>query len=102
MISTAEKRFIEIGPEVGNQVVVERGLGRGETVVTEGYHKITPGNLKSEKPYTLGFIIKQVSQQIQVHGFSNENPCTCICWDTCAINSSALLDFGLYIIFRCV
>lgn len=32
-------------------------------------------NLKSEKPYTLGFIIKQVSQQIQVHGFSNENYC---------------------------
>lgn len=48
--STAEKRFIEIGPEVGNQVVVERGLGRGETVVTEGYHKITPGVLVIQEP----------------------------------------------------
>lgn len=48
--STAEKRFIEIGPEVGNQVVVERGLVRGETVVTEGYHKITPGVLVIQEP----------------------------------------------------
>lgn len=48
--STAEKRFIEIGPEVGNQVVVERGLGMGEMVITEGYHKITPGVLVVQEP----------------------------------------------------
>lgn len=43
--STVEKRFIETGPEVGNRVVVERGLGMGETIITEGYHKLTPGVL---------------------------------------------------------
>lgn len=52
--STTEKRFIETGPEVGNRIVVERGLGLGETVITEGYHKITPGVLviqeTAEKP----------------------------------------------------
>lgn len=43
--STAEKRFIETGPEVNNHIVVERGLGPGELVVVEGYHKLTPGAL---------------------------------------------------------
>lgn len=43
--STAEKRLIETGPEFGNFVVVERGLGPDEPVVTEGYHKLTPGVL---------------------------------------------------------
>ncbi|WP_018335968.1 efflux RND transporter periplasmic adaptor subunit [Butyricimonas synergistica] len=43
--STAEKRFIEIGPEVNNTTVVERGLGADELVVVEGYHKLTPGAL---------------------------------------------------------
>lgn len=43
--STAEKRLIETGPEFGNYVVVERGLGPDEMVVTEGYHKLTPGVL---------------------------------------------------------
>ncbi|MDR0981921.1 MAG: efflux RND transporter periplasmic adaptor subunit [Culturomica sp.] len=41
--STAERRFIEIGPEVNNKVVVERGLSEGEIIVTEGYHKLSPG-----------------------------------------------------------
>lgn len=41
--STAERRFIELGPEIQNHVVVERGLSAGENVVTEGYHKLTPG-----------------------------------------------------------
>ena len=39
--SIVEKRFIETGPEVGNNVIVERGLVRGERIVTEGYHKLT-------------------------------------------------------------
>lgn len=38
-----ERRFIELGPEVGNQVVVERGLAANENIVTEGFHKLTPG-----------------------------------------------------------
>ena len=41
--STAEKRFIELGPEFGNYVVAERGIAAGENIVTEGYHKLTPG-----------------------------------------------------------
>ena len=41
--SIAERRFIELGPEFGNNVVVERGLIPGEMLVTEGYHKLIPG-----------------------------------------------------------
>lgn len=41
--STAEKRFVELGPELGNNVVVERGIAPGEIIVTEGYHKLVPG-----------------------------------------------------------
>lgn len=41
--STVERRFIELGPEFDNNVVVERGLASGEMVVSEGYHKLTPG-----------------------------------------------------------
>ena len=41
--SVAERRFIELGPEFGNNVIVERGIVPGEQIVTEGYHKLTPG-----------------------------------------------------------
>ena len=41
--STVERRFIELGPEFGNHVVVERGLVPNEQLVTEGYHKLNPG-----------------------------------------------------------
>ena len=41
--SVAEKRFVELGPEIQNNVVVERGLAAGEMIITEGYHKLTPG-----------------------------------------------------------
>lgn len=43
--SIAEKRFVQTGPELGNRVVIERGLGENEQVVIEGYHKLTPGIL---------------------------------------------------------
>ena len=42
-VSVAERRFIEIGPEFKNDVIVERGLAPGELIVTEGFHKLTPG-----------------------------------------------------------
>jgi membrane fusion protein (multidrug efflux system) len=42
--STVERRFIEIGPEINNNIVVERGLSAGEFIVTEGYHKLNPGD----------------------------------------------------------
>lgn len=38
-----ERRFIELGPETGNKVVVERGLLPGEQIVVEGYHKLAHG-----------------------------------------------------------
>ncbi len=41
--STVERRFIELGPEFQNNVVVERGLSAGEIIVSEGFHKLTPG-----------------------------------------------------------
>lgn len=41
--SVVEKRFIELGPETDNHVIVERGLRRGERIVTEGYHKLKHG-----------------------------------------------------------
>lgn len=41
--SICERRFIECGPEIGNSVIVERGLSSNERVVVEGYHKLTHG-----------------------------------------------------------
>lgn len=41
--SIVEKRLIEIGPEVRNSFVVERGLAQGENIVVEGYHKLSHG-----------------------------------------------------------
>ena len=38
----AEKRFVQIGPEFDNSVVIERGLGENERVVVEGYNKLEP------------------------------------------------------------
>ena len=40
----AEKRFIEIGPEQNNKVVVTRGLSVNEKIITEGYNKIKHGD----------------------------------------------------------
>lgn len=41
--SIVEKRFIELGPEVLNKVVVERGLGADEKIIVEGFHKLSHG-----------------------------------------------------------
>ena len=41
--SVVEKRFVEIGPEIDNKTVVERGLSSGERIVVEGYHKLNHG-----------------------------------------------------------
>ena len=38
-----EKRFVEIGPQSGNNIIVERGLAKGEKIVVEGYHKLSHG-----------------------------------------------------------
>lgn len=39
----AEKRFVELGPEQDNRVVVVRGLSSDEKIVTEGYQKLAHG-----------------------------------------------------------
>ena len=41
--SFVEKRFVETGPEVGNDIIIERGLSSGERIVAEGYHKLRHG-----------------------------------------------------------
>ena len=41
--SVVEKRFIELGPEIGNNVVDERGLGPEERIIVEGFHKLSHG-----------------------------------------------------------
>lgn len=43
--SIAKKLYVELGPQFGNKVVVERGLREGELIVAEGHHKLTP-NMK--------------------------------------------------------
>lgn len=41
--SVAEKRYIETGPEQGNNVVVTRGLSENEKIVIEGAQKLVHG-----------------------------------------------------------
>lgn len=41
--SIVEKRFVELGPELKNTTVVERGIIAGENIVVEGYHKLSHG-----------------------------------------------------------
>lgn len=41
--NVVERRFIETGPELGNYVIVERGLEPGEKIVVEGINKLSHG-----------------------------------------------------------
>lgn len=41
--STVEQRYIELGPQVGVDFVVNSGLQEGESVITEGLQKVRPG-----------------------------------------------------------
>lgn len=41
--SIVERRFVETGPELGNNLIIERGLGAAENLVVEGYHKLHHG-----------------------------------------------------------
>lgn len=38
--SIVERRFVETGPEVDNNIIIERGLAPKEFIVVEGYHKL--------------------------------------------------------------
>lgn len=48
--SIAERRMIELGPEVDNRVIVERGVVPGEKIVVEGFHKLTHGDKVNPVP----------------------------------------------------
>lgn len=41
--SVVERRYVETGPELDNMIVIERGLEVGESIITEGYHKVKHG-----------------------------------------------------------
>ena len=41
--SMVERRYVETGPELENTIVIERGLAKGEAIITEGYHKVRHG-----------------------------------------------------------
>jgi membrane fusion protein (multidrug efflux system) len=41
--NVVEVRTVELGPETGNDVVVEAGLEAGESVIVEGLQKVRPG-----------------------------------------------------------
>lgn len=41
--SIVERRFVETGPQTGNNTIIERGLAKGEKIVVEGYHKLAHG-----------------------------------------------------------
>lgn len=41
--SVVERRFVESGPEVDNNIVIERGISPGERIITEGFHKVKHG-----------------------------------------------------------
>ncbi len=51
--SIVEKRFIETGPETGNNIIVERGLAGGENIVVEGYHKLKHGMKVDPEPIAM-------------------------------------------------
>ena len=56
--STVEKRFIELGPEFGNNWVVERGLAAGEQIVTKVRAQVAVP--KKEEEQTSDSLNKQV------------------------------------------
>ncbi len=41
--SIVERRFVEIGPDVANSTIIERGLAKGETIIVDGYQKVKHG-----------------------------------------------------------
>ncbi|WP_083631203.1 efflux RND transporter periplasmic adaptor subunit [Labilibacter marinus] len=41
--SIAEKRFVEIGQDFDNEIIIERGLIAHDKIVIEGQHKLSPG-----------------------------------------------------------
>ena len=67
--SICEKRFIEIGPEIGNSVIVERGLAADEHIIVEGYHKLTHGSKVLPLP-VVNDSLQKASDSLQAAGGS--------------------------------
>ena len=61
--NVAERRFIELGPETDNMMIVERGLIPGERIVVERYHKLMPGMTVE--------IVEPVSGEAAAEGMDN-------------------------------
>lgn len=49
---TVDVRTVSLGPQTGNEVVVENGIEAGETVIVEGIQKVRPGVTVSTSPFT--------------------------------------------------
>lgn len=56
--SVVERRFIETGPEIGNNTIVEKALSAGEKIIVEGYHKVKHG----QKVSPVTFVPKPVEE----------------------------------------
>ena len=50
--NTVEVRSVTLGPQTGNEIVVESGVEAGETVIVEGIQKVRPGITVSTSPFT--------------------------------------------------
>lgn len=48
---TVEVRNVELGPETGYDVVIEKGVSGGETVIVEGLQKVRPGMKVNAQPF---------------------------------------------------
>ena len=49
---TVDVRSVTLGPQTGNEIVVESGIEAGETVIVEGIQKVRPGVTVSTSPFT--------------------------------------------------
>jgi len=47
-------RTVQLGEQVANELIVERGLQAGEKVIVEGFARVRPGMLVSARPAVLG------------------------------------------------
>jgi membrane fusion protein (multidrug efflux system) len=50
---TVDSHEVTMGPETGNDVVIESGLEAGETVIVEGLQKVRPGMTVRTEPFQL-------------------------------------------------
>lgn len=46
----AEQRMVTLGPDVGGQVIISKGLKKGELIATSGSFKLRPGALVMQAP----------------------------------------------------